>query len=233
MMEHSNENNNQFDLSIGDLMASLLMVFVLCLIGTMLQLQEEYDEKSNVAERYKELQTQIYIDLQSEFQNDLKDWGAVIDKEQLIVRFIEPEILFKKGKSNVKQKFKDILKEFFPRYIKVLNRKEYIDHIEEIRIEGHTSAEGKKGMTVEEAYFHNMKLSQDRTRTVLAYVLKQLNNNVYQWTKQRTTANGLSSVKPIAGNNTEENRKLNRRVEFRIKTDAEIQIREMLEYGNR
>jgi outer membrane protein OmpA-like peptidoglycan-associated protein len=225
------EKNNQFDLSTGDLMASLLMVFVLCLIGTMLQLQEEFDDKSKVAERYKELQSQIYIDLQEEFKDDLKEWGAEIDKEQLIFRFTEPDILFKVGRSEVKQEFKNILKNFFPRYIKVLNSKNYKDHIEEIRVEGHTSSEGQNGMTDEQAYFYNMKLSQDRTRSVLSFVLKQLNENVFQWTKLRTTANGLSSVKPIAENDTEVNRKLNRRVEFRIKTDAEKQIREMLLYG--
>ena len=57
-MGFSDENTNQFDLSTGDLMASLLMVFVLCLIGTMLQLQEEFDDKSKVAERYKEFLTE-------------------------------------------------------------------------------------------------------------------------------------------------------------------------------
>jgi outer membrane protein OmpA-like peptidoglycan-associated protein len=230
-MDNLEEKNNQFDLSTGDLMASLLMVFVLCLIGTMLQLQEEFDDKSNVAERYKELQTQIYIDLQEEFKDDLKTWGAEIDKEQLIFRFTEPDILFKVGRSEVKQEFKDILKSFFPRYVKVLSSENYKNHIEEIRVEGHTSSEGQNGMTDEEAYFYNMKLSQDRTRSVLSFVLDQLGNNVYKWTKLRTTANGLSSVKPIAKNNTEANRKLNRRVEFRIKTDAEKQIREMLLYG--
>jgi outer membrane protein OmpA-like peptidoglycan-associated protein len=230
-MDTLEEKNNQFDLSTGDLMASLLMVFVLCLIGTMLQLQEEFDDKSKVAERYKELQTQIYIDLQDEFKDDLKTWGAEIDKEQLIFRFTEPDILFQVGRSEVKQEFRDILKNFFPRYIKVLNSVNYIDHIEEIRVEGHTSSEGQNGMTDEEAYFYNMKLSQDRTRSVLSFVLEQLDYSVYQWTKLRTTANGLSSVKPIAENDTEPNRKLNRRVEFRIKTDAEKQIRKMLLYG--
>jgi outer membrane protein OmpA-like peptidoglycan-associated protein len=232
-MDTLEEKNNQFDLSTGDLMASLLMVFVLCLIGTMLQLQEEFDDKSKVAERYKELQTQIYIDLQEEFKHDLKIWGAEIDKEQLIFRFTEPDILFRVGRSEVKQEFKDILQSFFPRYIKVLSGKIYKDHIEEIRVEGHTSLEGQNNMTDEQAYFYNMKLSQDRTRSVLSFVLEQLNENVYQWTKLRTTANGLSSVKPIAANDTEANRKLNRRVEFRIKTDAEKQIRQMLLYGER
>ncbi|MBE7632816.1 OmpA family protein [Tenacibaculum finnmarkense] len=231
-MDTLEEKNNQFDLSTGDLMASILMVFVLCLIGTMLQLEEEFDDKSKVAERYKELQSQIYIDLQKEFKDDLKIWGAEIDKEQLIFRFTEPDILFKVGRSEVKKQFRGILKSFFPRYIKVLNSVNYKDHIEEIRVEGHTSSEGKYGMTDEQAYFYNMKLSQDRTRSVLSFVLNQLDKKVYQWTKLRTTANGLSSVKPIAKNDTEANRKQNRRVEFRIKTDAEKQIREMLLYGN-
>jgi len=230
-MDTLEEKNNQFDLSTGDLMASLLMVFVLCLIGTMLQLQEEFDDKSKVAERYKELQTQIYIDLQEEFKDDLTEWGAEIDKEQLIFRFTEPDILFNVGRSEVKQEFKDILKSFFPRYVKVLSGDNYKNHIEEIRVEGHTSSEGQNGMSDEKAYFYNMKLSQDRTRSVLSFVLEQLDSNVYQWTKLRTTANGLSSVKPIAENDTESNRKLNRRVEFRIKTDAEKQIRKMLLYG--
>lgn len=107
----------------------------------------------------------------------------------------------------------------------------YINHIEEIRIEGHTSLEGKKGMNEEEAYFYNMELSQNRTRSVLKHCLSLIENDILEWTKMRTTANGLSSVKPIANNSSEEGRKQNRRVEFRVKTDAEAQIREMLRYA--
>ena len=231
MKEFEDKSSSQFDLSIGDLMASLLLVFVLCLIGTILQLQEEYDHKSDIAERYKELQTQIYIDLNEEFKDDLVSWGAEIDKEKLIIRFTEPDVLFEFGKSNVKQKFKSILQDFFPRDIKVLSGELYKTHIEEIRIEGHTSLEKSISKSTEESYFYNMKLSQDRTRSVLKFSLSQIgDNDIYDWTKLRTTANGLSSVKPIVKNNTSENRKLNRRVEFRIKTDAEEQIREMLLY---
>ncbi len=54
------EDDNQFGLSIGDLMAALLLIFVLLLIGTMLKLQDEFESKSNVAERYKELQIDLY-----------------------------------------------------------------------------------------------------------------------------------------------------------------------------
>jgi outer membrane protein OmpA-like peptidoglycan-associated protein len=224
------EDNNQFGLSTGDLMAALLLIFVLLLIGTMLKLQEEFDSKSDIAERYKELQIDIYNDLSKEFETDLDVWQAEIDST-LTVRFKEPDVLFDAGKANLKESFSDILNDFFPRYIQVLRKEKYIDHIEEIRIEGHTSIEGRNGMNEDESYFYNMKLSQDRTRSVLQYCLNQLQTGVFEWTRDRATANGLSSVKPIAGNETEKNRKQNRRVEFRIKTDAEKQIREMLRYA--
>ena len=76
-----------------------------------------------------------------------------------------------------------------------------------------------------------MELSQDRTRTVLRYCLKLLKPKEFDWVKNRATANGLSSVKPIANNEEEPGRKKNRRVDFKIKTDAEKQIREMLRYA--
>lgn len=224
------EDENQFGLSIGDLMAALLMIFVLLLIGTMLKLQDEFDSKSNVAERYKELQIELYNDLFAEFESDLMLWDAEIDSS-LTIRFKEPDVLFDVGSSSIKLSFSNILDDFFSRYIKVLQSDKYKEHIEEIRIEGHTSIEGRAGMNEQEAYFYNMKLSQDRTRSVLQYCLTLLDNEIELWTRERATANGLSSVKPIAENETEEGRKQNRRVEFRIKTDAENQIREMLKYA--
>jgi outer membrane protein OmpA-like peptidoglycan-associated protein len=224
------EDNNQFSLSTGDLMAALLLIFVLLLIGTMLKLQEEFDSKSDIAERYKELQLELYNDLYDEFEDDLEVWDAEIDST-LTIRFKEPDVLFDAGSSNLKSSFAEILNDFFPRYINVLQNDKYIEHIEEIRIEGHTSIEGRNGMDEQEAYFYNMKLSQDRTRSVLQYCLNLLDGNTVAWTRDRATANGLSSVKPIAENQTESGRKQNRRVEFRIKTDAEEQIREMLRYA--
>lgn len=224
------EDNNQFGLSTGDLMAALLLIFVLLLIGTMLKLQEEFDSKSDIAERYKELQIDIYNDLYEEFETDLETWQAEIDST-LTIRFKEPDVLFDAGKSDLKDSFSEILSDFFPRYIRVLRNEKYIDHIEEIRIEGHTSNEWKNTKDQELTYFYNMKLSQDRTRSVLKYCLYLLPDNELTWTKKRTTANGLSSVKPIADNSTVLGRKQNRRVEFKIKTDAEQQIREMLRYA--
>ena len=225
------DEDNQFSLSTGDLMAALLLIFVLLLIGTMLKLQEEFDNKSDVAEKYKELKGELYLDLNKEFKDSLSAWQAEIDSTTLTIRFKEPDVLFENGEFELKKSFKGILKYFFPRYINVLSNDKYINHIEEIRIEGHTSSEGKEGESIEEAYFSNMKLSQNRTLSVLKFCLSQIDKNKLEWTKDRTTANGLSSVKPIANNSTVIGRRQNRRVEFRIKTDAEKQIIKMLDYA--
>jgi len=213
---------NPFALSIGDLMAALLLIFVLLLTTTLLMLQEEFEKKSDVAERYTAVKENLYKQLLIEFKDDLKKWNAELDPKELSMRFKEPKVLFEYDKYTLREGFKDIIDNFFPRYIKVLTMSEFKDAIEEIRIEGHTDSDG--------GYFYNMKLSQDRTRSVLEYSLSVLQNDAKKdWVKKLLTANGLSSSKLIYDNDTKtENREASRRVEFKVRTNAEKQIQEML-----
>lgn len=219
------ESENPFALSIGDLMAALLLIFVLLLASTLLKLQDEFETKSQVAERYTAIKEDIYKELMIEFKDDLKKWKAEIDPKDLAIRFQEPDVLFAFKEFALKKDFKDILKDFFPRYINVISKPEFKNNIEEIRIEGHTDNVG--------SYDQNMKLSQDRTRSVLTFVLDSTlsNDEKKQWIRDNLTANGLSFSKPIADNITEFGRARNRRVEFRIRTNAEKQIDEILKFS--
>ena len=159
----------------------------------------------------------------------MEKWDAIIDKNSLSVRFKSPDILFSVGSSNLKKKFKTILSDFFPRFIKILYNDKYRNDVEEIRIEGHTSKYWREQTPEDKAYIYNMKLSQDRTRNVLEYVLsKEKNLQLIKWIRENVTANGLSSSKLILDENGEQNRKLSRRVEFRIKTNAERRIAKIL-----
>jgi outer membrane protein OmpA-like peptidoglycan-associated protein len=236
---------NPFALSIGDLMASLLLVFILLLSATLLQLEEEFKKKkenldeahkigekiTEIANTYKTLQNDLYNDLYIEFKDDLKKWQAVIDRKTLSIRFLSPEVLFEQGKADVKDKFKDILNDFFPRYLKKLDK--YKDNIEEIRIEGHTSSEWSKEVDENTSYFKNMELSQDRTRSVLEYCLDIIKNKeVKEWSRSKITANGLSFSKRIFNNNNED-KELSRRVEFRVRTDSEKRIGKILGVGKK
>ena len=228
---HPQSSEGQFGLSTGDLMAALLLIFILLLIGTILKLQEEFEHKSSIAERYRELQIELYNDLTEEFAEDLETWDAEIDST-LTIRFLEPRVLFAAGSASLRPEFGNILDNFFPRYVAILRSSDYINHIEEIRVEGHTSSEGNFGMSEADAYFYNMRLSQERTRSVLEHSLSSIEADAFEWTRDRATANGLSSSKRLVTEEiSEEDREKNRRVEFRVKPDAEAQLREMLRYA--
>lgn len=218
-IQHEEREENAFALSTGDLMAGLLFIFILLLMSALLRVQEQAEEDEKVVQQYDQIKTQLYIDLQKEFKDDLTVWRATIDST-LCVRFQEPSMLFDLDKAILKQNFKDILNDFFPRYIKVLNRPEYRDNIVEIRIEGHTDSSGE--------YFYNMELSQNRTRTVLQYCFGLMTENESQWAKNLITANGLSSSQPILVDGKED-MGLSRRVEFRVRTNAEKQLEEIAE----
>jgi outer membrane protein OmpA-like peptidoglycan-associated protein len=230
--------DNPYSLSIGDLMACLLMIFVLLLSATLLQLQittgETIDrdkQVQDIANAYQNIREDLYHALYEEFKNDLPKWGAEIHKETLTVRFKEPSIYFDTGKDTLKEDFKVVLREFFPRYVNLLYQDNYRGHIDEIRIEGHTSSEWTLDTKGKEPYFLNMALSQGRTRSVLEYCLGEISNtDMRGWARSKITANGLSSSKLImvAGN---EDREASRRVEFRVRTDAEKRIGEILKLG--
>lgn len=81
---------------------------------------------------------------------------------------------------------------------------QFMNDDSEIRIEiaGHTSSDG------DDAY--NMKLSQDRANSVATYLI---NKGI---DKTRIVAKGYGETMPVASNDTEEGRRLNRRVEFKI-----------------
>lgn len=216
--EYESKDENAFALSTGDLMASLLYIFILLLMGVLLQVQEKAEQDEEIVKRYDQIKTQLYIDLQQEFKDDLAVWRATIDST-LCIRFQEPSMLFDEGQSLLKPKFKNILDDFFPRYIAVLSRDEYRDNIEEIRIEGHTNSNG--------GYYSNMELSQDRTRAVLQYCFSLMSDDLEEWLKGLVTANGLSSSHLILKMNGEEDKDLSRRVEFRVRTNAEKQLEDI------
>lgn len=216
--EYESKDENAFALSTGDLMASLLFIFILLLMGALLQVQEKAEQDEEIVKRYDQIKTQLYIDLQQEFKDDLAVWRATIDST-LCIRFQEPSMLFDEGQSLLKPKFKNILDDFFPRYIAVLSRDEYRDNIEEIRIEVHTNSNG--------GYYSNMELSQDRTRAVLQYCFSLMSDDLEEWLKGLVTANGLSSSHLILKMNGEEDKDLSRRVEFRVRTNAEKQLEDI------
>jgi outer membrane protein OmpA-like peptidoglycan-associated protein len=218
-------------ISVSDLMAGLMVVFLFIAISYMKDIVTEKERIEKIAVTWNETQKALYVDLEKEFQNDLPKWNALLDRDTLSIRFQEPSVLFDTGKAGLKKDFKIILDDFFPRYLSVL--KKFRNDIAEVRIEGHTSSEWVGATDHMDAYFHNMQLSQGRTRSVLHYCLSMSKNKKDQdWTKGTITANGLASSKPILNKDGKEDAILSRRVEFRVRTNAEQRIVDILQANN-
>ena len=242
---HGQETEEHW-VSISDVMAGLMVIFLFIAISYMVNANRETERVNRETERitklkvkvknlldaYRNLQRALSKELQREFESDLVKWAGYLDMETLSIRFKKP---FGQGDAAVPNSFKYVLDDFFPRYIAILTKPEYKDGIEEIRIEGHTSSEWHHEVTLDEAYFNNMELSQNRSRNVLRYVLGVKNPGIRQnkaWIKENMTANGLSSSQPILdpiGDLLLENKEESRRVEFRVVTKSEKLIDEIKE----
>ena len=208
------------------------------------KISQELTQIRGIAEAYQNNQLAIYEALKKAFPDDeLSEdkLNAEIDKETLTFIFKSSDSLFDNASANLKEKYKQALTVFFPKYIQAILP--YKDSISEIRIEGHTSSEWNvfpkeiknKDMDIKDlyGYFGNMNLSQDRTNSVLNYVLNDLRteipNEYRKWLRDHTAAVGLSSSKPILDENGNEDKNKSRRVTFRIITNADSKIQQILQ----
>ncbi|MBQ7629062.1 MAG: hypothetical protein IJS81_02445, partial [Selenomonadaceae bacterium] len=132
--------------SISDLMTGLMIVFLFVCIGFLYQLKDTVN-------KYEKVRNSIHQDLIKEFNpEDMARLGARIE-EDLRVVFVAPSVFFAVGDNTVNPNFQNVLAEFFPRYVKVLEK--YSDDIVEVRIEGNASLEYNGDINSNAAYFYN------------------------------------------------------------------------------
>ena len=224
--------------SISDLMSGLMIIFLFISVAFMskvadenISIKKQQEAVENIVEAYEETKLNIYNDLYLEFEEDMKTWNMEMEKDGTI-RFKEPDVYFETGEAELKNEFKGILDEFFPRYIELVY-KNHKDNVKEIRIEGHTSSEWEGSLNKKDSYFENMELSQDRTRNVLKYVMTMNEIQKYEdWLIYNITANGMSYSKRIINDDNTENKEASRRVEFKVITNSEETINEVLDNYN-
>lgn len=231
------EGDGGYDLSISDLMSALCCIFILVTISIVVSLKE----KNSLADKYQELQQDLFLDLRDEMGADLEKWGATIDPDTLTIRFSSDDG-FDARSPELKPGYKKVLQEFFPKLVAILQQDKYKNEIEEIRIEGFTAPDrtDTQGEGSEHDYTSGIELSQERTMNVLLYCLENTNysqetdpakkEEEKEWIRKHIVSNGYSLSRPLGndGKLIEENRKLtdeekaaSRRVEFRIKTNSD------------
>lgn len=234
MLQYHNKINydivmKENSLAITDIMSGLMMVFLFIAVVFMLHIQRQKDAMVDIAKLYEQNREQLYIQLIEEFESDLIVWNAEI-LEDNTVRFNAPKVLFEHGSNSLRSKFKSILDNFFPRYIKILQQ--YQKDIIAVRIEGHTSSDwGDANTPVNIRYLKNVQLSQQRALSTLEYCYSLLvdNDNKREWLQKVIQANGLSFAKRVINSDGSENKLKSRRVEFKVITNAEQKLYQILE----
>jgi outer membrane protein OmpA-like peptidoglycan-associated protein len=218
--------------NIADMMSGLMMIFLFISLVYSFetskiteQLREKQDVVEAIAVSYTDNRSQIYESLNNHFSAEFSSWDATLDKDSLTVRFNDPELLFEPGSSRLTARFKTILAQFWSDYIEILG--EYSDDIREIKIEGHTSSEWSDA-SLEDAYFNNMRLSQQRTRETLKFCYQITPNDSRAWTRSTVTANGMSSSRPILDDAGNEDTVSSRRVEFTVVVDSTSRLNKIL-----
>ena len=197
--------------SISDLMTGLMVIFLFVCIGFLYQIKDTVN-------KYERVRNAIHQDLITEFNpEDMARLGARIEDDLRVV-FVAPSVFFAVGDSRVNQDFQNKLAEFFPRYVKVLEK--YSDDIVEVRIEGNASLEYNGDVNSNDAYFYNMKLSQERAFNVLQYVFSlNIMQEKRQWMIDKLRANGASYSRAST-----QNAAAARSVEISIHRNAEKEL---------
>lgn len=218
--------------SISDLMSALMMVFLFISVSYGFQVSKQAREITaknkkidEITSDYSQKRSIIYQDLMETFSPKLEPWKASIDKETLTFRFNDPSLLFDPGSSELTPRFVFILEQFWVDYITILSK--HSASIREVKIEGHTSSEWSNS-TLDEAYFNNMKLSQERTRSTLEKCYAQTPVEMQEWVRKFVTANGMSFSRPVLLQDGSEDVVRSRRVEFTIVIDASSKLNEIM-----
>lgn len=242
---------HQYWQSYSDMMAALLLMFVLIMVFTlsqsMLRLQEEtllqeaqstalaeqqilLEEQSKQMEEQQEqideligIKMDIIRELSKTFQNS--NLSIEID-EQTGAISMDSNVLFQTNSSTISAEGLTFLDDFLPLYISVLLHDTYRDYVSEIIIEGHTDTTA--------SYMYNLNLSQERAYSVAAYCLDEQNallpTEQLEQLRNMMTANGRSYSNPIYNEDGAVDAEKSRRVEikFRLKDDEMISQMQLL-----
>lgn len=202
-------DNNIFWTTMSDLLLGLAIIFMTLFVLAMSGFTQQ-----NLVQKQKQME------MSKELIEKLKkaDIKAEVDSMTGDIKISDLE-LFEVGSYNLSSKGKAYLKKFTPIYIEtVFSKKEIIDEIENIVIQGHTDSQSFAGIkNKDEQYMRNMTLSLQRANAIADYMLKSNFDRQYcDKLKKILTVEGKSFSEPILVNGKEDFSK-SRRVEMHLK----------------
>ncbi len=219
MRRHSNEipaqDSGTFNLSISDLMAGLLAIFILTLAYFSLSFNKSKDEYTNNNQRRQEMVRSIGKEL------NRMEIRVEVDEKRGILRIPEETLNFHPGSAEVPdtatvQRIGAVL-------LRTLKSEEYKDKVETVFIEGHTDSDPIYGGR----YASNWELSTQRaintwnvmrSKGVYGYnnqELSELRN--HKTSELMFSCSGYADTRPIPNTrNDAAGKKRNRRIDIRF-----------------
>ncbi|MBC2578865.1 OmpA family protein [Clostridium sp. DJ247] len=160
--------------------------------STIIQNKDREDEIDKLYKEVRELLDSENLSKKTELKKD----------ENGILLIFKDEMLFDKGKADLKSEVKNILSDF-GKLLKKYDKK--------VRIEGHTD-----NVPIKNSEFSsNWELSTTRAINVVKYFTEEVPSNELIDPKKFEVA-GLAEYDPVAPNDTDVNRQKNRRIEIII-----------------
>ena len=137
-------DDNPFSLSLGDLMAGLLLIFVLLLSFVMLRLENLMEEKRRELELLDDRE-RIKKLLISRLLKELSEFDVEVDPDTGVIRIKEGEFCSISGELNLSQEGKDVPSSIYSRICgnSTLRSASKGAHIAQVIIEGHTDNVGE------------------------------------------------------------------------------------------
>lgn len=160
-------------------------------------IEEELDKLKDILEEYADS-----IGLGSEIILSIEERG-------LVIRFMD-NVLFDSGRADLKPESVEILKAV----AEILNREEFKERL--IKVEGHTDTDP---ILYSRQFPSNWELSSIRATNVLRYLVEE-----EEVGGSRVSSSGYSYYRPIAPNDTRENKQKNRRVDIVILRTSQEEI---------
>lgn len=211
--------------SLTDLMTSLAVIFILLLVASLNNAQQEGEKTRSdiLAELQRKLQE--FVAQGVEVKTDPKD--------PLSLWVLVPQNLlgFSFGKDEIPLLGIQFLEGFVPRLAETACSHEFRDNINSIVVEGHTDSVGTDE--------YNIRLSQNRSLRVVfesLHVLgaqqdSEMMSSLRSCFLDFLSASGRGKVEPIGDQTTEEGRARSRRVVFkiRVKSLEQRQLKEELQ----
>lgn len=202
--------------SLTDLMTSLAVIFILLLVASLNNAQQEGEMTRNAI--LLKLQEKLEIELREfkeqgfEVKNDPKDPLG------LIVVVPEGLLNFEVNKSDIPRPGVEFLTKIIPKMASTMCSDDFRGEIDSIIVEGHTDSTGTDDL--------NLPLSQARSMSVVRESLAVLGANAATDPNGASyracfldllSATGRGSVEPVRDANGDEDRGRSRRVVFKIR----------------